>query len=74
MMDGYGMHGWVIGWWCIIGILIIVASVWMGAKTMNKNSTINSSAGKSPLDIMNERYARGEIDKEEFEERKKDLM
>jgi putative membrane protein len=27
----------------------------------------------SPLDILNRRYAAGEIDKEEFEQRKKDL-
>ncbi|MDA3816434.1 MAG: SHOCT domain-containing protein [Prolixibacteraceae bacterium] len=72
MMGGFGGHGWGMGWWWIIGIVIVVAVVWMVVKGLNQNST-NQGIGKSALDILKERYARGEIDKQEFEERKRDL-
>jgi putative membrane protein len=29
--------------------------------------------GRTPLDILKERFARGEIDKEEYEERRRTL-
>lgn len=73
MMDGLGGHYWGMERWWIIVLFIIVAIVWMALKTMNKKSNINTSFGKTPLDILKERYARGEIGKEEFEERRKDL-
>jgi putative membrane protein len=77
MMDGLGGHGWGMGlgmgWWWIIGIALVVLVVWLVSRTANKNNSGNPP-GKSSLDILKDRYARGEIDKAEFEERKKDLM
>jgi putative membrane protein len=29
MMDGLGGHGWGMGWWWIIGIVLIVLIVWL---------------------------------------------
>jgi putative membrane protein len=74
MMDGFGEHGWGMGWWWIIGLVIVIAVIWMVIKSMNRNTGSTQSHGKSALDILKERYASGEIDKEEFEKRKKDLM
>jgi putative membrane protein len=45
-------------------------------KTQNKDAT--SDRGRSsnpiPIEILKKRYARGEIDKKEFEEKKRDLL
>ncbi|MEX2427540.1 MAG: SHOCT domain-containing protein [Bacteroidales bacterium] len=68
-LEGMGL---AMGWWWIIGLIIVVTIVWLVINSMNKKK--NPHPGKSPMDILKERYARGEIVKEEFEERKKDLM
>ncbi len=73
MIDSFGGHGWGMGWWWIIGLIIVVAVVWMVIKSMTRNNGSSQTTGKSALDTLKERYASGEIDKEEFEERKKDL-
>jgi putative membrane protein len=73
MMNGFEGHGWGMGWWWIIGLIIVIAVVWMVVKSMNTNSRANLPSGKSALDILKERYARGEITKEEFEEKKRAL-
>ena len=76
-MHRFGEHGWGMGfgmgWWWIIGLIIIVFIVWIVVKALNQNSRRRFD-NKSAIDILKERYARGEIDKEEFEQRKKDLM
>ena len=72
-MDGLGGHYWGMGWWWIIVLFIIVAIVWMALKTMNKKNNIITSFEKTPLEILKERYASGEIDKKEYEEKKNTL-
>ncbi len=76
MMDGFGGHGWGMGmgWWWIIGLIVLIAVILIVVKSMNRSSGSAQSSGKTALDILKERYASGEIDKEEYEKRKKDLM
>ncbi len=71
-----------MGWWMMFGgiwllLLLggIVALVVWGIKKVTEQGGSGSSTAeqRSPLDIAKERYARGEIPREEFEQIKKDL-
>ena len=66
-----------VGWWGFGGIFmillwvgLIVLIVW-GVMKIGKGGGTPSK--KDALDIARERYAKGEISKEEFEQIKKDL-
>lgn len=78
-MHRFGEHGWGMGygmgWWWIIGLIVAVVIIWLIVRAIKQNQHPNiQQHEKSPLDILKKRYARGEIDKEEYDEKKKDLM
>ena len=62
---GWGML-WMVLWWAlpILGIVVLVS--WMGRANDRR-------PGKSAFDILKERYAHGEIDQAEFEQKRRDL-
>ncbi len=68
-MNGFWGGGFMmIFWWGLLILGIIALVKWIaGQNTSNKNED-------SPLEILKRRYARGEINKEEFESLKKDLI
>lgn len=78
---GYWGHGW--GWgaghlvfgglmmvlfWGGIILVIVLAVRWLGGGSARSDVP---PPRKTALDILQERFARGEIDKEEFEERRR---
>jgi putative membrane protein len=77
---GLGLIGGILilVWWIlvIIGIVMFVRWVLRGGRRENGPVMRHWHGGseKTPLDIVKERYAKGEIDKQEFEEKKKDLQ
>lgn len=75
--DGFGFGGGGMG----IGMLLFWGLVIFGVVMLARGfgGSSNSVAGvpivrdKTPLDILGERYARGEIDKAEFAQKRSDL-
>lgn len=66
-LDGGSMFGFgLIGLILIIVVVVLVAKSWSGGPA-------GRSGEDRALAILKERYARGEIDKTEFDARKHDL-
>jgi len=68
----FGHHGFFGGYWLIFWILIIVGIVLLVRYIMLQNRP-KDEPGETPLEILKKRYAKGEINKKEFEQKKKDL-
>lgn len=74
--DGWGI-GNMMGWFggglmmIVFWVLLVVFIVWIVREIGGRNS--HSRFDSNALEILKERYAKGEIDKKEFEEKKKDL-
>ncbi|PKO72071.1 MAG: electron transporter RnfE [Betaproteobacteria bacterium HGW-Betaproteobacteria-14] len=71
-MDGFGWGGMGFGMILFWGLIVVVIAVllrvlWGGGTPAERGQ------GRSALDVLKERYARGEIEREEFEQKKRDL-
>ena len=70
-MMGYWGWGMGFGWlfmvlfWAFVIVGIVALTKWF--------SDQSGSRGKTALELLRERYARGEIQKEEYEQKKRDL-
>jgi putative membrane protein len=69
-MMGWGGGFFMIFFWVAIIVGIVLLVKWIMA-TSGKGEGV--PAKESPMEILKRRYAAGEIGKEEFEEKKKDL-
>jgi len=68
MMGGFGM-----GFMWIILIIIIVAVILVAKGYVSPAKKEGESPRESALDVLQKRYARGEMSKQEFEKKKRDL-
>ncbi len=79
MMDGFGWFGGgggmfigpliMIGFWALAIYLVVLFFRWISGRA-DRPTTLPHA----PLDILKERYARGEIDEREFTQSKKVLL
>lgn len=78
MMNNWsGFGGWGMGlgfifmllFWALVILGIASLIRWL----MTQSVPSRSARDKAPLAIVQERYARGEIDREEYEQKKRDL-
>lgn len=75
--SGDGWYWWGFGalhmllFWAFLIIVIVVLVRWLAAQGVFGER--GESSGSRALEILKERYARGEIGKEEFEQKKRDL-
>ena len=72
-------HGFYGGWPMLAGGVLFWGSVifliaWGIHRTTRHHDSDSRYYGKSPLEHLNARYAKGEITKEQYEEMKRDLM
>ena len=62
--------GWMgLGW--LVGLAVLALLVWVVARAVG--SPIQPRGEDSPETILKRRYARGEVDREEYERRLTDL-
>ena len=84
--EGYRIGPWMMnwghgmGWWIfplvMIVIMLIICFLFMGRRGWRSPwcDSGEQKDSETPLDILKKRYAKGEIGKEEFEDKKKDLI
>ena len=67
--NGFGILGWLpmLLFWILLILSVVALFRYLGVSTRSRDKE------KSPLDILKERYVKGEIDKKEFEQMKKDI-
>lgn len=77
MNDWHSFGGWGMGlgfifmllFWALVILGIAALIRWL----MTQSSPGKNSHDKTPLEIVQERYARGEINREEYEQKLRDL-
>lgn len=77
---GYYGNGWIGsgtqmlfggGFWLLLIVLVIAAVFWF---SRSPRSAAEREHGASGLEILDARYARGELDRDEYLQKKRDML
>ena len=72
---GFQLLGGILSMFITVLIIVFIIRIIRGGRHHDFHHDFKEIIGsKSSLDILKERYAKGEIDKAEFDSKKKDLM
>ena len=80
-MMGFGFGGFGMVYMLIFWIAVIGLAVWLLSRlfpggadgAISGTTTRRSAADESPLEILQRRYARGEISQREYEQMRRDI-
>ncbi len=70
----FGEHGFMGGYMWIFWIVLIVGLVFLIKWIVQQNWAGESKPEENSMELLKKRYAKGEIDRQEFEQKKKDLL
>jgi len=76
MMGGFGFGGMLFGGLLMLAfwVLIIGGAVWLVvALARGSQGSSATTSGQTPLAILQARYAKGEITKEQFDQMRRDI-
>lgn len=73
LWTGFGIFNWLPGILIWVLLIALIIGIFRHSGSNRHEGSQTSDSQKTPLDILKERYAKGEIDKQEFETKKKDL-
>lgn len=68
---GWGLSLWMMIAMAIFWLLFLVGIVLLIVWAVNRSRT---ATGGSAIDVLNRRYAQGEISREEYEQMKRDIL
>ena len=78
MMGGWGGYGWMGPFgmiiWLVVLVLIVLLAAWLIRAALHPNLHGTRTEPRSRgLETLEERYARGEINREEYLQKRQDL-